>query len=96
MLSVTYMSTPLCVYLPSIFAKLLLLYIISNNITHHIHRTSNKPPIRDDEVQDIDCKSLSNLVYSICPSCLNLNIPMLKLLRMLLMASSFVGQIAYH
>jgi hypothetical protein len=42
--------------------------------------------VRNDEIQDSDCKPLSSLVYQVCTSCLNHNVPMLKFLRMLLLS----------
>ena len=55
-----------------------------------------KPPIKNDEVQDIDCKSLSSLINSICPSCLNRNVMVIEFLRMVILTSKLVGQIACH
>ena len=62
----------------------------------HIIQTSNNLPMRNDNSQDIDCKSLLSIINMICPSCLNHNVLVLKLLRMLHWAFRFVGQIAYH
>lgn len=54
------------------------------------------PPIRNDEGQDIDCKSLSSFVNLVCPSCLNHNVSVLESLRMLLLTFKFLGQIAHN
>jgi hypothetical protein len=55
-----------------------------------------KPPIRNDEVQDIDYKSLSSLINSICPSCLNHNVMVIEFLRIVLLTSKLIGQITCH
>ena len=44
-----------------------LTIIICNTIQYNIsYGTSNKPPTRNDEVHDIDCKSLSSLINWFC------------------------------
>ena len=73
------------------------IYHISYMILSHIsYWNSNKLPFRNDEIHDIDCKSLSSLVNLVCYRCLNHNVLVLEYLNMFLVIFGFVGQIAYH
>ena len=57
-----------------------------------LYRISNHPQFKNNEAHDINCKSLSRLINSVCPSCLNNNIPVLEFLRMLPLTFKFVAK----